>query len=277
MRCAVLGDPIAHSLSPVLHRAAYAALGLDWAYDARRGRRRAGWRASWPGSTTTWRGLSLTMPLKRDGAAAARRGHRPGARWPGRPTRWCSTDGRRLGRQHRRPGRGRRAPRAVRRPGRRGDRSWAAARPRPRPALALARPRRAGSLHAAGARRRTGPPRRSPRSPRTRRRRRVRVGSLGRPAGRRATSWSRTIPADGAGRRRWCARVRRRARCVFEVVYDPWPTPLAPAAAGAGGVLVSGLDLLVHQAALQFELFTGPAGAAGRDAGRRRGRPRGRR
>ena len=35
MRCAVLGDPIAHSLSPVLHRAGYAALGLDgWQYDA---------------------------------------------------------------------------------------------------------------------------------------------------------------------------------------------------------------------------------------------------
>ena len=30
MRCAVLGDPIAHSLSPVLHRAGYAAVGLDW-------------------------------------------------------------------------------------------------------------------------------------------------------------------------------------------------------------------------------------------------------
>ena len=34
MRCAVLGSPNAHSLSPVLHRAAYAALGLDWSYDA---------------------------------------------------------------------------------------------------------------------------------------------------------------------------------------------------------------------------------------------------
>ena len=33
-RAAVLGFPIAHSLSPVLHRAAYAALGLDWTYDA---------------------------------------------------------------------------------------------------------------------------------------------------------------------------------------------------------------------------------------------------
>src|SRR4051794_18920195 len=32
---AVLGSPIGHSLSPVLRRAAYDALGLDWAYDAR--------------------------------------------------------------------------------------------------------------------------------------------------------------------------------------------------------------------------------------------------
>ena len=42
---------------------------------------------------------------------------------------------------------------------------------------------------------------------------------------------------------------------VFDVVYDPWPTPLA--ASAADRVLVSGLDLLVHQAVLQFELFTG--------------------
>jgi shikimate dehydrogenase len=50
------------------------------------------------------------------------------------------------------------------------------------------------------------------------------------------------------------------ARCadtsvVFDVVYDPWPTPLA--AAAGDRVLVSGLDLLVHQAALQFSTFTG--------------------
>ncbi len=45
---------------------------------------------------------------------------------------------------------------------------------------------------------------------------------------------------------------------VFDVVYDPWPTPLAAAALGdPDRVLVGGLDLLVHQAALQFEMFTG--------------------
>ena len=54
------------------------------------------------------------------------------------------------------------------------------------------------------------------------------------------------------------------ARCagipvVFEVVYSPWPTPLARAALSSANdqVLVTGLDLLVHQAALQFEQFTG--------------------
>ena len=44
------------------------------------------------------------------------------------------------------------------------------------------------------------------------------------------------------------------APVLFEAVYDPWPTPLV---AASGGVVVSGLDLLVHQACLQFELFTG--------------------
>ena len=71
MRCAVLGDPIAHSLSPALHRAAYAALGLDWTYDAHQVPP-AGCRRSSAGSTTTWRGLSLTMPLKREALALLR-------------------------------------------------------------------------------------------------------------------------------------------------------------------------------------------------------------
>ncbi len=44
---------------------------------------------------------------------------------------------------------------------------------------------------------------------------------------------------------------------VFEALYDPWPTPLAAAALASGRVLVGGLDLLVHQAALQLELFSG--------------------
>ena len=34
--CLVLGDPIEHSLSPVIHREAYRVLGLDWEFHPRR-------------------------------------------------------------------------------------------------------------------------------------------------------------------------------------------------------------------------------------------------
>ena len=59
---------------------------------------------------------------------------------------------------------------------------------------------------------------------------------------------------------------------VMDVVYADWPTPLARAATAAGATVVSGLDMLVHQAAEQFRLFTGEAPpvdamyAAGRQA-----------
>lgn len=64
-RCAVLGKPIAHSLSPVLHMAAYRALGLDdWLYD-RHEVGEADLDAFLHGLDPRWRGLSLTMPLKK--------------------------------------------------------------------------------------------------------------------------------------------------------------------------------------------------------------------
>jgi shikimate dehydrogenase len=59
---------------------------------------------------------------------------------------------------------------------------------------------------------------------------------------------------------------------VLDVVYDPWPTPLGVATERAGRVLVSGLDLLAHQAVLQVGLMTGlvpPPVDTLRDAGRR--------
>src|SRR5689334_15730684 len=63
-QAAILGHPIGRALSPVLHRAAYAALGLDWTYsaidcdeDLLPGFLR--------GLDDSWAGLSLTMPLKR--------------------------------------------------------------------------------------------------------------------------------------------------------------------------------------------------------------------
>ncbi|GAB3831413.1 shikimate dehydrogenase [Kribbella italica] len=64
VRCAVLGSPIAHSLSPAMHRAAYAELGLDWRYDAFEvGEDELRGFLATLGDDV--RGLSLTMPLKR--------------------------------------------------------------------------------------------------------------------------------------------------------------------------------------------------------------------
>ncbi|UKF79405.1 shikimate dehydrogenase [Clavibacter californiensis] len=65
VRLAVLGSPIAHSLSPRLHAAAYAVLGLDWVYEAVECTG-ADLGAFVAGLGSDWRGLSLTMPLKRD-------------------------------------------------------------------------------------------------------------------------------------------------------------------------------------------------------------------
>ena len=62
-RLAVWGDPIEHSRSPQLHAAAYRVLGFDWSYELRRvGAAELG--AALAGLDGSWRGLSLTMPLK---------------------------------------------------------------------------------------------------------------------------------------------------------------------------------------------------------------------
>jgi len=59
----VLGHPVEHSLSPVLHTAAYRHLQLDWQYDRHdvREHELAGFL---DGLDRQWRGVSATMPLK---------------------------------------------------------------------------------------------------------------------------------------------------------------------------------------------------------------------
>lgn len=47
------------------------------------------------------------------------------------------------------------------------------------------------------------------------------------------------------------------ARCLLDVIYHPWPTPLSKAVAARGGRLATGLDMLLHQAFGQVEHFTG--------------------
>jgi shikimate dehydrogenase len=74
MRCAVIGDPVSHSMSPVLHRAAYDALGLSWTYDAVRvplGDLAAFMDGLADSPGEEWRGLSVTAPLKPEAAAYA--------------------------------------------------------------------------------------------------------------------------------------------------------------------------------------------------------------
>ena len=71
-QCAVIGHPVAHSLSPAIHRAAYRSLGLDWSYDALEVAE-AGLEAFLAGLGPQWRGLSLTMPLKQRAAVLAAR------------------------------------------------------------------------------------------------------------------------------------------------------------------------------------------------------------
>jgi len=63
LRAAVLGSPISHSRSPDLHRAAYAALGLDWQYNAIECTKEQ-FPEFLANLDEQWRGLSLTMPLK---------------------------------------------------------------------------------------------------------------------------------------------------------------------------------------------------------------------
>ncbi|WP_241245860.1 shikimate dehydrogenase [Microbacterium sp. 4R-513] len=74
-RLAVWGDPIAHSRSPQLHAAAYRVLGLDWTYD-RRQVSESDFPAALDALDGSWRGLSLTMPLKGVAFSAARRNDR---------------------------------------------------------------------------------------------------------------------------------------------------------------------------------------------------------
>lgn len=262
VRCCVLGDPVAHSLSPVLHRAGYAEAGLAWEYDAHRVP--AGGLAAYvAGLGTQWRGLSVTAPLKREALELAD-GASEVARLAGAANTLVRRDDGWWADNTDVPG----AQAALRE---RTDREL-------RSATVLGGGATATSTGLAlvglGVREVALAVRDEARAAET-------VAALrAHPAGPRVTVVPlssaeplatdvvvSTVPAAAqtAGVVARCAGVP----VVFEVLYDPWPTPLAAAALDAGRVLVGGLDLLVHQALLQFRLFTGhdaPA-AAMRTAG----------
>jgi shikimate dehydrogenase len=250
-RAAVLGSPIAHSLSPVLHTAAYAALGLDgWTYTAIECD-----EAGLPGLLAScdrrWAGLSLTMPLKRamlplldrTEPLATEVGGANTVVFEGDERHGYNTDVSGMVAALAEAGVTAPASAAILGAGATACAALAALRATGLAAVVvLVRDRaRAGDLLAA-------------------------AGRLGisvelRPFGSGVRSLDllvSTVPVGAADlyAERWPG-ISPAPRAVLDVVYHPWPTALARAAAQSGATVISGFDLLLHQAARQVELMTG--------------------
>ncbi|MFK4267011.1 shikimate dehydrogenase [Streptomyces milbemycinicus] len=255
-RAAVLGSPIAHSLSPVLHRAAYEKLGLaGWAYD-----RHEVDEAALPGfferldataGDRPWAGLSLTMPLKRAVIPLLDEISDTAASVEAVNTVVFTDDGRRVGDNTDIPG----MVAALRE---RGVERVAGA-------AVLGAGATASSALAALSRVCEGEVTAYVRSEARAAEMRQWGERLG--VAVRTADWDdaaeafraplviATTPAGTTDA--LAASVPDRPGALFDVLYDPWPTRLAAAWAERGGAVVSGLDLLVHQAVLQVELMTG--------------------
>jgi shikimate dehydrogenase len=253
-RAAVLGAPIAHSLSPVLHTAAYRALGLaDWSYQAIECD-----EARLPGLLAAlgpdWAGLSLTMPLKRAVLPLLDR-IEPLAVTVGAANTVILKDGQRLGFNTDVAG----LAAAMRAADIKPEGNVVVLGGGATACSALAAVRASGTADvtvAVRAQSRAEPLR----TVAARLGVRVRFADLG--AGSLASlPWDvliSTIPGTAeAGIAELVTTGELTARAVVDVGYDPWPTPLAAAAAAAGSVVISGYELLVHQAAGQVELMTG--------------------
>ncbi|MFE0136563.1 shikimate dehydrogenase [Streptomyces sp. NPDC059037] len=254
-RAAVLGSPIAHSLSPVLHRAAYGELGLaGWTYDLFDVD-----EAALPGFVAglgpEWAGLSLTMPLKRAVIPLLDEISETAASVEAVNTVVCTDDGRRLGDNTDIPG----IVAALRERGIEQVES----------AAILGAGATASSALAALARICTGEVvayvRSEARAAEMRQwgeRLDVEVRTADWADAERALSAPLVIATTPAGTTDALSKaVPERPATLFDVLYDPWPTALAARWSGYGGAVVSGLDLLVHQAVLQVEQMTGRAPA----------------
>ncbi|MEU0601604.1 shikimate dehydrogenase [Streptomyces sp. NPDC006393] len=263
-RAAVLGSPIAHSLSPVLHRAAYEELGLaDWSYDRFEIDEEA-LPAFLEGLGPEWAGLSLTMPLKRAVIPLLDEISDTAASVEAVNTVVLTEDGRRTGDNTDIPG----MVAALREHGIEQVES----------AAILGAGATASSALAALARVCTGEVVAYVRSEARAAEMRQWGERLGVEV--RTAHWSdaehalraplviATTPAGTTDA--LATAVPERPATLFDVLYDPWPTALAARWSLAGGAVVSGLDLLVHQAVLQVEQMTGRAPAP-LDAMRRAG------
>ncbi|MFF9626104.1 shikimate dehydrogenase [Streptomyces griseosporeus] len=250
-RAAVLGKPIAHSLSPVLHRAAYAELGLEgWTYD-RFEVDEAALPAFVDGLGPEWAGLSLTMPLKRAVLPLLDEISDTARSVEAVNTLVLTEDGRRVGDNTDIPG----MVAALREHGIEQVDSAAvlgAGATASSALAALARvcageitvyvrsEARAAEMRAWGERLEVE----------------VRTADWADAAeALRAPLVVATTPAGTTDA--LAAAVPERPAALFDVLYDPWPTALAARWSVFGGAVVSGLDLLVHQAVLQVEQMTG--------------------
>ena len=249
-RCAVVGSPIAHSLSPALHRAAYAELGLDWTYDHVEVDS-AGLEAFIDGLDPTWRGLSMTMPLKRTVVPLLDTSD-DWVRLSGVSNTLVLDEGSRHGFNTDIPGAiaalEERLPAPVRTAVVLGGGATAtsvllalAEQGCERATVLVRDPARAEETVAVVSR--------HPRAPD------LAVETLDGMEGLDADLLVSTIPGEAQTAPVLAAVAQVPA--VFEVVYDPWPTPLAQAVLADGRRLVAGLDLLAHQAVGQVLRMTG--------------------
>jgi shikimate dehydrogenase len=252
-RAAVLGSPIVHSLSPVLHRAAYKAMGLDdWTYDAFECDERGlpGFLDGLDRLGGDWAGLSLTMPLKRTALELADtvselalavggantivfrdgRGHADNTDVYGVVTALTEAGLSDLGSALILGG-GATAASATAALSQLGV-SVAT--------LAVRDPARAGEAAEVGERFGLD----------------VRVGTLDRLEDLLAVDLVvSTLPGGAADAA--AEQVAESGAALFDVVYAPWPTRLAAAVEKAGGVVVGGFPMLLHQAVRQVAMMTG--------------------
>ncbi|GAC1317898.1 MAG: shikimate dehydrogenase [Acidimicrobiales bacterium] len=250
---AVIGSPVRHSRSPSIHNAAFAATGLDWVYLAFDVAEQSAGAAVRGAQALGFRGLSVTMPLKAAILPALDEISHAAAALEAVNT-VSFEDGRACGDNTDGAGFLRSLVAATGRDASGRDvvviGAGGAAR-----AVALA-------LGQAGA---------------------ASVGILNRDAGRAARAATLAgsvgrvaVPGDvaaadlvvnatpvgmagteGADRLAVAADLLRPGQVVVDLVYHPLETPLLAAARHAGAVPVDGLGMLVQQAALQFERWTG--------------------
>ncbi|MFF5264100.1 shikimate dehydrogenase [Actinomadura viridis] len=252
-RAAVLGKPVAHSLSPVLHRAAYAAMGLDgWVYESFECDETGLW-----GFLETldedWAGLSLTMPLKRTALKLVDTVSELAVAVGGANT-IITRGGRRHGDNTdvygivaalTEAGLGAPGSAVVLGGGATAASALAALAELglTKAGLAVRNPERAAESVAAGERFGLS----------------LRVGALDRlPDLLEADLVVSTLPGVAADP--YAGQIAACGAALFDVVYAPWPTACAAAVEAAGGTVVSGFDMLLHQAVRQVELMTGWTG-----------------